>query len=107
MAHYPFSERPDMLVLTCLHVLDGADVTLVCHHFNDNAWEFVCGAPSHSDEEAVVMTISELCELDPSLQLLSDLPVGACAVRKSRAHAWELGRIDGEDFYPAAASRMS
>ena len=105
MAHYPFSDRPDLLVLTCLHVLDGADITTVCHHFNDNAWEFICEG-AHTDEDAVVMTVGELCELDPTLHLLSDLPVGGCAVRKSRAHAWERGRIDGEDFYPAAASRM-
>lgn len=106
MAQYPFSARQDLLVLTCLHVLEGADITMVCHHFDDNSWEFLCGG-GHTDEDAVVITIGELCALDPSLCLLSDLPVGACAVRKSRSHAWERGRIEGEDFYPAASTRMT
>ena len=106
MAHFPFSERADLLVLTCLHVLEGADITMVCHHFSDNSWEFICDG-THTDDDAVVASIGDLCELDPSLHLLSDLPVGACAVRKSRGHAWQRGRIDGEDFYPAASSRMS
>lgn len=107
MAHYPFSERPDMLVFTCAHFLDGkADITKVCHHWNDNMWEFVCDG-EHTDEDAVVMSVGELCELDSTLGLLCDLPVGACAVRKSKAFAWEYGRIDGEDFYDAAASRMN
>ncbi len=107
MAHYPFTDRPDLLVLTCSHVLDdGATVTKVCHHWNDNAWEFVCDG-AHTDEEAVVVSIAELCEIDPSLHLLCDLPVGGCAVRKSKSHAWEYGRIDGEDFYDAAATRMN
>lgn len=106
MAYYPFSKRPDTLVLTCLHVLDGADITTVYHHFNDNAWEFICGCENHTDEDAVVITVGELCEMDPSLHLLSDLPVGACALRPSRQHAWQRGKIEGEDFYPAAESRM-
>lgn len=107
MAHYPFSKRPDLLVLTCTHVVEeGKDITMVCHHFDDNTWEFICDGAHTSEEEAIVLSIGELCEMDPSLNLLSDLPVGACASRKSRAHAWEYGRIAGEDFYPAAESRM-
>ncbi len=106
MAHYPFTNRPDLLVLTCMHALEGtADITMVCHHFNDNSWEFVCDG-SHKDEDAILISIGELCDIDPTLHLLSDLPVGGCATRKSRIHAWEFGRIEGEDFYPAAASRM-
>lgn len=107
MAHYPFSERPDLLVFTCSHVLDGvAPVTMVCHHFSDNAWEFLCDG-THTDEDAVVVSIAELCAADPSLNLLCDLPVGGCAFRQSPAHAWQYGRIDGEDFYPAAQTRMN
>lgn len=105
MAHFPFSKRPDLLVLTCTHVLSGGDVTLVCHHFDDNSWEFLCGC-EHTEEEAVVLTVGELCEMDSTLHLLSDLPVGGCAQRKNRAHAWQRGRIAGEDFYPAAENRM-
>lgn len=107
MAHYPFSDRPDLLVFTCIHVLEeGKAVTLVCHHFDDNAWEFLCDG-HHTDEDALVISIGELCEQDPSLALLCDLPVGGCAIRESRAHAWRFGRIDGENFYPAAESRMN
>ena len=106
MAHFPFTERPDMLVLTCTHVLEGSDVKLVCHHFEDNTWEFMCGG-IHTEDDAIVLSVGELCEADPSLHLLCDLPVGAAASRESKAHAWQRGRIDGEDFYPAADSRMN
>lgn len=106
MAHYPFSERKDLLVMTCTHVLEGADITLICHHFEDNSWEFLCGCENHTAEHATVLTVGELCENDPTLNLACDLPVGACAQRKSRAHAWQFGRIAGEDFYPAAETRM-
>lgn len=105
MSHFPFTDRPDLLVLTCTHVLCGGDVTLVCHHFNDNAWEFVCGG-THTEEDAVVLSVGELCTDDPTLHLVCDLPVGACAQRESRRHAWRFGRIAGEDFYPAAEQRM-
>ncbi len=105
MAHYPFTDRPHLLVLTCTHVLAGSDITLVCHHFSDASWEFVCGG-QHTEEDAIVMSVGELCDSDPTLHLLCDLPVGACAMRESRAHAWKRGRIEGEDFYSAAESRM-
>ena len=55
MAHYPFSERKDLLVLTCTHVLEGADITMVCHHFDDNTWEFICDG-QHTEEEAIVLS---------------------------------------------------
>ena len=105
MAFYPFTEKPHLLVLTCTHVLGGDDVKLVCHHFNDGSWEFLCGG-QHTEDDAIVLSVGELCEFDPTLHLLCDLPVGACAQRKSKAHAWERGRIAGEDFYPAANGRM-
>ena len=105
MAYYPFQDRKEQLALTCTHVLEGADITLVCHHFDDNTWEFVCGGV-HTEDDAIVLSIGELCESDPTLHLLSDLPVGAAATRKDRTHAWQRGRIDGEKFYPAADSRM-
>ncbi|MCQ2417104.1 MAG: hypothetical protein MJ071_04750 [Oscillospiraceae bacterium] len=105
MAHFPFSERPDLLVLTCTHILEGSDIKLVCHHFDDNTWEFMCGA-SHTEEDAIVLSVGELCAEDPSLNLLCDMPVGAAASREDKQHAWQIGRIQGEDFYPAAESRM-
>ena len=101
MADYPFSERSGLLVLTCTHILGGCDCTLVCHHFDDNTWEFTCGE-QHTEEDAVVMSVGELCDMDPSLHLVCDLPVGGAASRPSRAHAWKFGRISGEDYYPAS-----
>lgn len=65
MAHYPFTDRPHLLVLTCTHVLTGSDITLVCHHFSDASWEFVCGG-QHTEEDAIVMSVGELCDSDPT-----------------------------------------
>ena len=77
MAHYPFSERADLLVLTCTHVLEGGDVTVVCHHFNDNTWEFTCGSP-HTEEDAIVLRSARRRRRDPSE------PCSCMAVRQNR-----------------------
>ncbi|MBE6854217.1 MAG: hypothetical protein E7501_01020 [Ruminococcus sp.] len=107
MAYYPFSQRPGMLAFTCTHVMDGeADIRLVTHHFDDGSWEFLCNTPTHTDAEAVIITIGELLKLDDTIEALSDLPVGCCATRSKRGEKWNYARLDGEPWYPASASRM-
>lgn len=107
MAYFPLSERPGMLVFTCTHILDGeADVRLVTHHFDDGSWEFLCGEASHTDANAVIITIGELLAIDDTLCKVSDLPVGCCARRDSKDDKWVFGRLDGEKWYPVSAERM-
>jgi hypothetical protein len=100
MAYYPFSERKNLLVFTCTHILDGEkNINLVTHHFDDNSWEFLCGE-AHKDEDAVIISIDEICNIDKSIEKLCDLPVGYCATRKNITSKWIKSRIPGEKAYP-------
>ncbi|MBE6841906.1 MAG: hypothetical protein E7510_03630 [Ruminococcus sp.] len=102
MSYYPFSERSGMLVFTCTHVLeDNKPITFVTHHFDDNNWQFSCSS-THTDADAVIITIGELCELDPSLEELCDMPVGHFAKRKNKNAKWIIARLPDEKAYVKA-----
>lgn len=99
MAYYPFSKRPGMLVFTCCHILeDNRPITFVTHHFDDNNWQFIC-SDTHNDTDAVIISISELCEIDPTIEELCDMPVGHCAHRKNQNAKWVISRIPDENAY--------
>ena len=107
MAYFPFSERRDTFAFTCTHILDGeGEIRLVTHHFDDGSYEFLCGEEGHEAAHAVIITIGELLDLDPSIGLVSDLPVGCCAVRKDKRSPWEFSKLADEQWYPASQGRM-
>ena len=106
MAYFPFSERRDTFAFTCTHILDGeGEIRLVTHHFDDGSYEFLCGEEGHEAAHAVIITIGELLDLDPSIGLVSDLPVGCCAVRKDKSSPWEFSKLADEQWYPASQGR--
>ncbi len=99
MHYYPFSEHPEKLVFTCCHFLEGEKpLTFAAHHFDDNNWQFLC-SEHHADTDAVIITIGELLELDPSIEELCDLPVGYLATRKNKNAKWISSRIPNENAY--------
>lgn len=100
MQYFPFSKKPELLVFTCTHILeDEKPITFVTHHFDDNNWQFLCNC-QHEDIHAVIISITELCALDPSIEELCDLPVGHYAQRKNKNAKWQTGRLPDEESYP-------
>ena len=98
--YFPFSERKDLYVFICTHILDGRKpIKFVTHHFDDGNWQFLCGG-MHSESDAVIISIQEVCELDRSVEELCDLPVGYCASRKNVSAKWIKARIPDEKAYP-------
>ena len=96
MTYFPFAERRDTFAFTCTHILDGeGEIRLVTHHFDDGSYEFLCGEEGHAAAHAVIITIGELLDLDPSIALVSDLPVGCCAMRKGQAKSLGIFQTGG------------
>ncbi|WP_304610309.1 hypothetical protein [Muribaculum intestinale] len=86
----PFADVPDTAVITCCHVTDdGAPVLYVSHDDDDGMWQFLCGG-EHSEDEARIVSLRYIYELDNSLGLLKDLPCGYCAERESLKGKWEI-----------------
>lgn len=88
---FPFDEAPDTAAITCCHVLDGKrPILYVSHDADDGMWQFLCGK-RHDINEARVISMYDVFQMDASVSLLADMPCGCVAERKSRKNPWAIG----------------
>ena len=91
-----FDDKDDSAVITRKSIINGkAKVMLVFHHEDDGLWEFTDGE-DFAEEEAAVVALSEMVQLDSTLQELSDLPVGCGAFRDDEGSHWKWFVIEDE-----------
>ena len=89
---FPFYDPPNVATITCCHVMDGdRPILYVSHDADDGTWQFLCGEP-HSNEEALVVALEEVFELDPSVGELKDMPLGCYATRENKESTWTVMR---------------
>ena len=72
---FPFADAPDTAVFTCCHVLNGERPILYVSHDEDGYWQFLCGA-EHSDEEARIVSLLSILQLDSSVGDLAQMERG-------------------------------
>ena len=85
---WSFPDSPDCAVFSTLGVVnDKHPILLVTHDSEDGAWQFLDSFSPPLDD-AVVVGLEEIVELDRSLIELADLPLGWQASRSSSAFPW-------------------
>lgn len=90
MMKYPFADSPNTACITCCHVLDeGLPILYVSHDEDDGMWQFLCGQ-SHEINEAKIISLMSILEIDPTVSLLKDMPRGYYAVRENVLEYWEI-----------------
>ena len=97
-AQAPFG-TPEGLVFTSRHVMyEGWPILLVSHDADDEAWQFVNG-DGNTDEGVKPMLVhpEHVVELDPSVLVLADLPLGWQAWRGSVQDEWRREPSDASD----------
>ena len=88
---FPFADEPDMATIVCSHVLSGErPILYVSHDEDDGMWQFLCGE-EHTEDEARIVSLMSAFELDKSVGILSDMPCGCYAERKTIDDNW-VGR---------------
>ena len=93
---FPFQESKNTMVFTCVHILEGkADICYVTHDEDDGAWQFLCGQ-DHTMADARLMSLKEIVKKDPSIGVLSDMPLGCGATRESKTTEWKGFRKQAE-----------
>lgn len=84
-----FKESPNTLVITLKEILDGAKPILyVSHDEEDGMWQFLDGSDELDTEKARIVTLQEILELDETLYLLDNLPLGWVAERVYSEDEW-------------------
>ena len=86
---FPFRDKPNTAVITCIHVLNQERPILHVIHDEDGDWQFLCGA-RHDVDEARVIALDEAYDLDPSLGALARLDYGHSADRSDKNSAWVI-----------------
>jgi hypothetical protein len=87
-----FPENHDVAVFTTSHIIrDRLPILYVVHDTDDGAWQFH-HAGQVREKDAMVVSLEEIVELDPSIRELADLPPGWTASRISIKSPWKRHR---------------
>jgi len=93
MANWPFNDPPNVAVFTNKRIVEKTDwIQRVTHDEDDGVWQF---HPQNgtTEEEASVVSLKTIVDIDPSILSLYDLPLGWCAWRKKQNEAWNREKI--------------
>ena len=85
MPNWIFQDTPDTAVTTTKSVLDGVDwIQDVFHDSADGMWEFHPSKEAITEDNVKVVSLAFIVQIDPSVEVISDLPVGWRATRHSK-----------------------
>jgi GNAT superfamily N-acetyltransferase len=84
---WPFEDTRNTAAITTRQVLEGAPILRVAHDADDGSWQFLCGTTDETSDGRVV-GLGSLCDRDPSLLGLADLPEGWSAWRERPGAPW-------------------
>lgn len=85
---WPFNDARTCAALTMRQVMDGKEPILLVVHDDDGDWQFI-GTSNALEENAAIVGLGNIYDLDPSIGELADLPLGWQAVRERRGAPWK------------------
>ena len=86
---WPFSDAENTATITLKRIIDGtAPILWVSHDLDDGIWQFLDGG-TVTDDDASVVALREILDLDPTIRDLADLPLGWKAERDAVGSPWE------------------
>jgi hypothetical protein len=88
---WSFQDPPNVAVFTSKDIVEkGKWIYYVSHDGDDGAWQFhsIDGPPS-SGSDARLVSLKSIVELDPTIAVLADLPLGWCAWRDTQNSVWQ------------------
>jgi hypothetical protein len=95
---WPFSDAPNTIVFTNKHVVSGKLITAVYHDEEDASWQFHTNDPdTNSNAVVMLVALSEVASIDPTILKLAQMPVGHQATRSSRHTEWIIEKHANSD----------
>ena len=85
---WPFTAGKNRAVFATKPVLDGSQPILRVSHDDEGDWHFLCGT-TNSTDDARIVCLHNIVELNPSVTELADLPEGWGAIRESVNSPWQ------------------
>ena len=87
--HNRFKESKNQAVFTCLHITNENKPILCVKHDDEGDWQFLCGC-NHITDDARIIALQEVINIDSSVSEVSNLKRGQTAVRESKDSKWKL-----------------
>jgi len=85
---WPWDQTPDTAVFTKREIVEnGAPILHVSHDLDDHGWQFL-GLEDAKLDNAVLVCLHSIPELDPSVIELANLLPGWHAWRRSKSEPW-------------------
>jgi hypothetical protein len=90
-----FNDSMNTAIFTTKFVIvDKNDITSVYHFKEDGAWQFSSSDPILDyEQDAKIVGLGEIVQLDHTLLEIADLPPGFKAHRKSKKDKWIISEI--------------
>ncbi len=89
---FPFYDAPNTATIICCHVMNGeSPILFVSHDEDDGMWQFLCGQ-THEMDDAKLVSLKFVFELDNSIGALVDMPCGYYATREKQTDKWVIGK---------------
>jgi len=85
---FKFKDSEDKEVFICKHILQENKPILYVVHDNDGDWQFLCGQKGHKEDNATIVPLGLVVEIDDSMNELSEMPIGIGAARKEVGEKW-------------------
>ena len=87
---FSFYDNPNTAVITCSHIINKEyPILYVSHDPDDGMWQFLCGK-AHETDEAKLVSLKSVFDLDNSVGILKDMPCGYYAERKAQDDEWSV-----------------
>ena len=85
---YKFLDDKNTIAITTKKIVSSqSEILLVSHDEDDGMWEFLDGEDV-CEENAVVVSMFEMSQIDESINELYDLPLGWIAYRENKTTEW-------------------
>ncbi|MFU2090157.1 hypothetical protein EQP59_03760 [Ornithobacterium rhinotracheale] len=93
MKKWLFNDDPNVAVITTKNILSRKmDITRVFHDSDDGMWQFLDSSEDITENDAVIVGLKEIVDLDKTINELHTLPLGWSAYRDDKNSNWMLHR---------------
>lgn len=86
---WPFADPKNVVTFTVRDIVEKrAPILFVAHEQEDGMWQFLTGDDLPPKKDWLLVGLSEIVAVDPTVRELADLPLGYSASRASAADGW-------------------
>ena len=75
------------MVITTRQIISKAETITNIFHDDDGIWQFLSDAPLH-EEDAIIVSLDEIIQVDATSALMLNLPIGWVAWRADKDTDW-------------------